>query len=141
MTDEPLRAAFVIVMSTSTGRVLMMRRVDTGEWSFPGGGIEGDESPEQAAFREFYEETGYRLGRLDRSLMRRIKDGVDATTFVTACPGEFVPKLNHEHNAYTWIAPKDAMAAAEPAPDDIEQGILDKLDNLEARIAKSETSL
>lgn len=56
MTDkQPISTAII----TSGGRVLMIkRRVTEGKlsWAFPGGGIEGDETPEQAAVREVAEE-------------------------------------------------------------------------------------
>ena len=79
-TTEPLRAAGVIACS-KFGRILMVRRTDGEGWAFPGGGLKEGESPEQAAYREFWEETGYRLGSVGKLQMRRIKDGVDFSTF------------------------------------------------------------
>ncbi|HJU90172.1 MAG TPA: NUDIX domain-containing protein [Gemmatimonadaceae bacterium] len=43
----------------STGRLLLVRTVDSGEWTTPGGAIEPDESPADAVVRETWEETGY----------------------------------------------------------------------------------
>ena len=40
------------------GRVLLQRRGDCNKWGFPGGAIELGETPEEAAVREFREETG-----------------------------------------------------------------------------------
>ena len=34
------------------GRVLLQKRGDSGNWGFPGGAIELDETPENAAIRE-----------------------------------------------------------------------------------------
>ena len=57
------RAARIIVLSTD-GTVLLLkgrdpRRPDAGTWWFtPGGGLEDDETPEQAARCELAEETG-----------------------------------------------------------------------------------
>ena len=77
---EPARAAGVILKSPS-GRVLMMRRVDDGTWSWPGGWLKDDETAEQAAWREVFEECGYRLGDVGKPLMRSVKD-VDYTTYL-----------------------------------------------------------
>ena len=38
--------------------------LDAGLWVFPGGHLEADEAPEDAARREFLEETGYACDRL-----------------------------------------------------------------------------
>jgi 8-oxo-dGTP pyrophosphatase MutT (NUDIX family) len=43
------------------GRVLLVRLIDSGLWATIGGGIEPDESPQEAALREAEEEAGVRL--------------------------------------------------------------------------------
>jgi predicted NUDIX family NTP pyrophosphohydrolase len=48
----PVLAAGVVDKAMTTGRILMVKRTDTGEWAFPGGRLEGDETAEQAAYRE-----------------------------------------------------------------------------------------
>jgi ADP-ribose pyrophosphatase YjhB (NUDIX family) len=40
------------------GRVLLVREIDSGKWSTPGGVIEPGESPEESVCRELREETG-----------------------------------------------------------------------------------
>lgn len=45
-------------------RVLLTRRIDIPVWVLPGGGIETDESPEEAAKRECLEETGLSIAKL-----------------------------------------------------------------------------
>jgi 8-oxo-dGTP pyrophosphatase MutT (NUDIX family) len=56
--------AGLAVLAADTGRVLMLQRAlcdddpAAGMWEFPGGHIEGDESPLAAAWREWQEETG-----------------------------------------------------------------------------------
>ena len=45
-------------------QVLMVKEKESGGWSIPSGGIEVDESPEQACLREVWEETGFRVNIL-----------------------------------------------------------------------------
>jgi 8-oxo-dGTP pyrophosphatase MutT (NUDIX family) len=105
-----VRAAGVMFLA-SDGAVLLMRRTDTGEWSFPGGGIEGDETPAEAAAREAEEETG-RAPEADdlREHTRRIKNGVDFTTFLAKVGERFDPELNDEHDAWRWAKPEELIA-------------------------------
>ena len=49
----------VAVVRRADGHVLAFERADVpGAWQLPQGGIEGDETPEEAAWRELEEETG-----------------------------------------------------------------------------------
>ena len=80
---------------------------------FPGGKLKEGETAERAAWREFAEEVGYKLGGL-KFLMRRVKsdgpDGVvDYSTFVSEVPEEFLPKLNHEGSAFAWLDPSETF--------------------------------
>ena len=60
-------AAGLAVVARDTGRAVLLRRADdpddpaAGMWEFPGGHLEGDETPKQAAYREWQEETGILL--------------------------------------------------------------------------------
>lgn len=42
-------------------KVLMVKNIDNDTWSLPGGGVEGNESLEEALIREVKEETGYEI--------------------------------------------------------------------------------
>ena len=52
-----------IVLANAKGQVLWARRVGQEAWQFPQGGINDNESPEQALYRELKEEVG--LGKND----------------------------------------------------------------------------
>jgi ADP-ribose pyrophosphatase len=62
--------AVTIVPVDERGNILMVRqyRYPVGRelLELPAGGIDGDESPEEAVIREMQEETGYRPGRVER---------------------------------------------------------------------------
>lgn len=52
------RANVGIVLLNDAGRVFWGRRVGMDGWQFPQGGIKEDETPEQAMYRELWEEVG-----------------------------------------------------------------------------------
>jgi 8-oxo-dGTP diphosphatase len=56
----------VAVPLDAEGRVVMMRRRDTGTFCLPGGSVEWGETIETALGRELLEETGYTLARIGR---------------------------------------------------------------------------
>jgi len=55
------QGSFVVIFDENYTQVLMHQRRDFRIWSLPGGHIEAGEAPEAAAFREAWEETGYRI--------------------------------------------------------------------------------
>jgi 8-oxo-dGTP pyrophosphatase MutT (NUDIX family) len=101
------RLVAVMAQAITTGRVLMTKRADTGHWSWPAGYVEGGESDEQAAYREFFEETGYRLGSVGQAILRRDKDDgagpIFCTRFLTVVREEVVPVLNSEATSWGWF--------------------------------------
>ena len=57
--SDGFRANVGIVLANDRGQVLWARRVGGRDaWQFPQGGINADESPEQALYRELHEEVG-----------------------------------------------------------------------------------
>lgn len=47
-----------IMLANTHGQLLWARRIGQDAWQFPQGGIQTDESPEEAMFRELHEEVG-----------------------------------------------------------------------------------
>lgn len=52
------KASIVVIYATYKGKIVMGRHEKRNTWKIPGGHIEKDETPEMAAKRELYEETG-----------------------------------------------------------------------------------
>lgn len=49
-----------IIVANNNNRLLWARRIGQHGWQFPQGGLQDNETPEQALFRELYEELGLR---------------------------------------------------------------------------------
>lgn len=57
-TDLLLMAGVAGLVLDDSGRLLLQRRSDTGQWALPGGALDPGEAPAQAVVREVHEETG-----------------------------------------------------------------------------------
>ena len=53
--------ASVFVINPENKKILLVKHSDYDKWLQPGGHIEVDETPEEAAIREIYEETGLKI--------------------------------------------------------------------------------
>lgn len=75
MTHEPIyRSCVGIVLLNSDNKVFVGERIDTPDaWQMPQGGIDGDETTEQAAFRELYEEIGTNKAEIVKIADHKIK--------------------------------------------------------------------
>ncbi len=56
--SKGFRANVGIILCNSQGKVFWARRVGQKNWQFPQGGIDENESPMEAMYRELHEETG-----------------------------------------------------------------------------------
>ncbi|WOO49143.1 RNA pyrophosphohydrolase [Hafnia alvei] len=65
--DDGYRPNVGIVICNRQGQVLWARRFGQNSWQFPQGGINPGESPEQAMYRELFEEVG--LSRKDVKIL------------------------------------------------------------------------
>lgn len=56
--NRPLLLVGTSIIAVRDGSILLQKRADNGQWSYPGGCMEVGETPEESAKREFREETG-----------------------------------------------------------------------------------
>jgi ADP-ribose pyrophosphatase len=116
-----------VVPVTTDGRIILIEqyRQGTGEVTLeiPGGMVDENESPADAAARELLEETGYRAGRLELLGRTRPNPALQNNwlhTFVARdCLATGSQKLDAaEHIAVRLVAPDEAM-------DLIKRGVID----------------
>ncbi len=115
-----ITVAKTIVMNPD-GQILLLRRSATdadrpGEQDYPGGWPESGETPEQGAVREALEEAGLSL---DTSKLLLIFTGttaypdtnksVNRFLFFTKLDSQQDVVLSHEHDAYQWVKPEEAL--------------------------------
>ncbi len=73
ITDH-YRPCVGVALFNAEGKVFVGERIDTpGAWQMPQGGIDGDETIEQAAFRELYEEIGSNKAEIIRVAEKKIR--------------------------------------------------------------------
>ncbi len=121
MTELYRRVAGVLLVD-GAGRVLLQHRdgnTSTGanKWSLVGGGIEGDETPEEAAHRETAEETGltitYPLVLFDHHIRPRHDEPdqlIERFIYCAATDARQEDVGCYEGQAITFIAPDDVFA-------------------------------
>jgi putative (di)nucleoside polyphosphate hydrolase len=64
--SEGYRLNVGIILCNDEGRVFWARRAGMRSWQFPQGGIKYRENPEDAMFRELYEEVGLKRGQVQK---------------------------------------------------------------------------
>ena len=105
MPETKIGANIILVDS---GKILLLLRAGgwkTGTWGPPGGGADKGETPEQAAVRETFEESGLRVKLKDLELLiQRTKHDFGMIYFYITdkFSGEGVA-LSHEHSAFSWV--------------------------------------
>jgi len=118
----PLPAASMIVLRDSPLEVLLLRRHERASfvpnaWVFPGGIVEGDETPEEAAARETREEAGLEIDPASLVATSRwitpkgIPKRFDTWFFLAKVPRDTAVNIDRtEVVDAMWIRPADALA-------------------------------
>ncbi|MGQ9730735.1 MAG: NUDIX hydrolase [Candidatus Zipacnadales bacterium] len=116
-----------IVILDEQERILLQKRVDTGEWDIPGGAMEPGESVEETARREIREETGLEVGEMELlgvfsgpEMFHQYPNGdqvyIVAIRYLTR---DFTGKLTHnlEEGTELRFFPLDDLPSAISGPD------------------------
>lgn len=83
-----------IILTNGTRRVFWAKRKGQNAWQFPQGGISGSETPEEAMFRELFEETGLKpqhveiMGQTQRWLRYRLPKRMIRRHSLPLCIGQ-----------------------------------------------------
>lgn len=106
----PLKmGAGCLILAKDSENFLLIKRSEyvpvASTWSLPGGNVDPEESPIQAARRETMEEIGFDLSNKTMKLIYANNIYFPRFKFFTyACvvPKEFTPNLNWESDSYKW---------------------------------------
>lgn len=95
------------VILISNNKVLLVQPRRARYWNLPGGGIKKNETPEQGALRELYEETGIHINKTDYILgtyySQREGKRDTVTIVVVHTDSTHVPKLEIEIQQAVWF--------------------------------------
>ena len=127
--------AFALIFDKA-GKVLVSRRVDSGWFNLPGGGVEPDESMPEGLVREVREETSLEVevGRLVGVYSKPQKHELVLTFRADIIGGELLP--SDEADYHTWVAP-DELDTVKLLPKHRER-ILDALRDEPAALVKDQ---
>lgn len=112
---QPQKYALSTVVYAERGdEILLLQRAEgsalAGEWFLPGGMVEPDEDPEDAARRELLEESGLEIeGELEMiGCYRMFVYGHDVLQLsYRGTVAERDVAVSHEHTAARWVKPRD----------------------------------
>lgn len=84
------------------GKVVLVKRRDIPMWVLPGGGIDGDETPEEAIIREVKEETGF-----DAKITRKAALYTSTSRFIKPVYLFELSPLNNDPTTFDPLEVKD----------------------------------
>lgn len=134
--DPTHRVGAFAVIRDADGRVLISRRVDSGWYNLPGGGVEPHESAPEGVIREVREETGLEVsvGRLIGLYSKPQKHEMVLVFEARVIGGEMKP--SDEADQHDWARP-DELNRFSILPKHLER-IHDALRNEAAAIVKDQ---
>lgn len=98
------RTAIGIVLNQTKDQVLLVKRRDVPIWVLPGGGIDPGETPEEAALREVWEETGLQVSILRQTALYTPINNLALPTYVYECtPVSGQPTAGDESMAVSFF--------------------------------------
>lgn len=135
-------SAFII----RDGKILFMNHEKLGKWIQPGGHIEENETPDQAARREVREETGFKIEFIDGEIpenfsrdqdlpvpfhtnIHRIRDGhlhYDLM-YLAKIKSEGKATHSHEHSGLKWFSEQELKTGEHDMPDNVRRTALKAL--------------
>ena len=100
-----------VIVENAAGEILMLQRnstdaIEPSKFGLAGGKIEEGETPEEAAKRELFEETGIEAEGLEPINQYTNPDGTISHYFKATTPAETVT-LTDEHEGMKWVKPTE----------------------------------
>lgn len=127
--------------------ILFMNHEKLGKWIQPGGHIEGEETPDQAAKRETLEETGFRIEFIDGEQPQDFSEEEDLPVpfhvnihkireghlhcdfmYLASVSGETDATHSHEHSGLKWFTKNELENEELRMPDNVRRTALKALD-------------
>lgn len=124
MTSKPIILVSAVALIDTDGRVLLAQRPQgksmAGLWEFPGGKIEGGETPEAALIRELDEELGLNTWASCLAPLTFASHSYDDFHLLMplfACRKWEGTPQSRENQSLKWVRPNDMKSYPMPAAD------------------------